>query len=224
MSYAPDSGAKADIPETSENRKSTRVIGLWNIACIPPIARLSETFHQVGLAIDHLDIWQTPIVEQRRPWRVPVFAPHPKQRHAVVNLGALPEPAAGLATTPRLKAPQEPHFAAWRIPELPRDHASAVPPRVFVSRAAPEVDMPAEAVDRLPAHAAEAGAQGVYPFPIRRGRRSEGGRQSALAVVAQPPRPAIGCSGQGSKRSRQAIGANGRAANRNRSPAAGSAA
>ncbi len=37
------------------------------MAFVPSIARLSNTFCQVGVAIDHLDIWQTSIVEQLRP-------------------------------------------------------------------------------------------------------------------------------------------------------------
>ena len=31
-------------------------------------------------------IWQAPIIEQLRPWRAPVFAPHPKQRTACPSL------------------------------------------------------------------------------------------------------------------------------------------
>ena len=41
----------------------------------------------MNVTIDYLEVWQAPIVEQCRPWRIPVFAPYPKQRDSVVNLG-----------------------------------------------------------------------------------------------------------------------------------------
>jgi hypothetical protein len=50
----------------------------------------------------------------------------------VVNLGAFPQPCAGFAATSRLQAPQGPGLVTWRIPELPCDHASAVPDRILV--------------------------------------------------------------------------------------------
>ena len=54
------------------------------------VARLGRAFCGVDIAVDRLKVGQTPIVEQLRPRGVPVFAPHPKQREAVVHLGALP--------------------------------------------------------------------------------------------------------------------------------------
>ena len=139
------------------------------------VARLGRAFCGVDIAIDHLKIWQAPIIEQLRPWRVPVFAPHPKQRHAVVNLGAFPQPSAGFAAASRLQAPQERGLATRRIPELPCDHAGAVPDRILVSAGIPQIDMPAEAINRLPANTAESGTLRVCAFPIGRRWRSECG-------------------------------------------------
>jgi hypothetical protein len=46
-------------------------------------------------------------------------------------------------------------MTARRIPELPRDHASAVPDCILVYACVPHIDMPTEAINRLTAHAAE---------------------------------------------------------------------
>jgi hypothetical protein len=54
------------------------------------VACLGRAFCDVDIAVDRLKVGQTPIVEQLRPWDVPVFAPHPKQRDAVVHLGDFP--------------------------------------------------------------------------------------------------------------------------------------
>jgi hypothetical protein len=44
----------------------------------------------MDVAIDYLKVWQTPKVEQLRPTQISMFAPHPKKRNAVVNLGTFP--------------------------------------------------------------------------------------------------------------------------------------
>ena len=119
------------------------------------MSRLDGTFCGVNVTIDYLEVWQAPIGEQIRPRRFPVFAPHPKQRDAVVNFGALPQPSAALAAAPRLQPPQEPGVVTRRVPKLPRDHTGAVPVRIHVGTAIPQIDMPTEAIDRLAAHAAE---------------------------------------------------------------------
>ena len=66
------------------------------------VPRLGGAFYDVDVAINHLEVWQAPIIEQRRPRRVAVFVPHPKQRDAVVNLGAFLQPPAGLTAAARL--------------------------------------------------------------------------------------------------------------------------
>jgi hypothetical protein len=53
------------------------------------VSRLNSAFCGVNVAIDYLEIWQAPIVEQIWPLRFPVFAPDPKQWHTVVNFRAL---------------------------------------------------------------------------------------------------------------------------------------
>ena len=141
----------------------------------------------MNVTIDYLEVWQAPIGEQIRPRRFPVFAPHPKQRDAVVNFGALPPPSAALAAAPRLQPPQEPDVVTWRVPKLPRDHTGAVPVRIHVGTAIPQIDMPTEAIDRLAAHAAESRTLRICAFAIGRGWRSICGRQSMVAVIAELP-------------------------------------
>jgi hypothetical protein len=111
-----------------------------------------------------LGIWQAPIAQQFRPWCFPVLGPHPKQRDTVVNFSVLPQPSAALPAAPSLQPPEEPGAAIRRIPKLPRDHAGAVPVRIHVSAAIPQIDMPAEAIDRLAAHAAGSPTFGVCAF------------------------------------------------------------
>ena len=102
-----------------------------------PVVRLGRAFGGVSVTIDRLQVGQAPIVEQRWPWRIAPFAPHPKQRHSVIDLGGLPEPSAALGAAPDLQAAQKSHFVARCIPELPRDHAGAVPVRFFVCTTRP---------------------------------------------------------------------------------------
>jgi hypothetical protein len=112
-----------------------------------------------------------------------------------------------LSAAPTLETPQQLDLATRRIPELPGDHASAVPHRILVGTPLPKVNVPAKAVDRLPAHAAESWTQCVFGFTVRRRRRAEGERQAAPAV-SEPPSPATGRLAASRKCSRQAIGAN----------------
>ena len=101
--------------------------------CSASVSRLDGAFCGVNIAINYLEVRQAPIGEQLRPRRSPVFAPHPKQRHAMINFGALPQSSAALAAATRLQPPQEPGVAARRVPKLPRDHTGAVPGCVHVS-------------------------------------------------------------------------------------------
>ena len=156
-----------------------------------PVPRFGRAFHSVDVAIDHLKVWQTPKIEQTRPGRVSVFAPDAEKRDAMVNFGIPPQPPAALSAPPTLDAPQQLNLGIGRIPELPGDHASAVPHRILVGTALPKVNVPAKAVDRLPAHAAESWTQCVFGFTVRRRRRAEGERQAAPAV-SEPPSPATG--------------------------------
>ena len=105
----------------------------------------------MNIAIDYLEVWQAPIGEQLRPRRSPVFAPDPKQWHAVINVGALPQPSAALAAPPPLQPPEEPGVAIRHVPKLPRDNTGAMPVRLHVSAAIPQIEMPTEAIDRLAA-------------------------------------------------------------------------
>src|SRR5262245_315650 len=156
-------------------------------ACGASVSRLDGTFFRVNVTIDYLEVGQAPIGEQIRPRRFPVFAPHPKQRDAVVNFGILPQPSAALAAAQRLQPPQEPGVVTRHVPKLPRDHTGAMPSRIHVGAATPKIDMPTEAIDRLAAHAAESWTLHVCAFAIGVRSSSICGRQSMLAVIAELP-------------------------------------
>ena len=143
--------------------------------------RLDGAFCGVNIAINYLEVRQAPIAEQIRPRRFRCSLQHPKQRNAVVNFGALPQPSATLAAAPPLQPPEEPGVAIRHVPKLPRDHTGAMPVRVHVSAAVPEIDMPTEAIDRLAAHAAESRTL-VYA-------RSRYGAGGALYVAGNPSLP-----------------------------------
>ena len=114
-------------------------------------------------------------------------------------------PPCGAA--PRLQAAQQRRFAARRVPELPGDHAGAVPGGILVRAAAPQIDMPAETEHRLTADAAKAGTARIFGFAIRRRRYPERRRQAALALIGEAPGPGLGRAALGGQRPRQAIGA-----------------
>jgi hypothetical protein len=95
-----------------------------------------------------------------------------------------------LTAPPRLQAAEETSLATRRIPEFPRNHAGAVPIRVFVGADIPQINMPAKAINGLPAHAAESSSARIGALSIRRRRCSEGGRQTTFAVAAKLSCPA----------------------------------
>src|SRR6516164_508837 len=64
-----------------------------------------------------------------------------------------------------------------------------VPVGILVSAAVPQIDMPAEAINGLAAHAAEAGTLREGVLSIWRGRRSECDRQTAFAIATELPLP-----------------------------------
>ena len=76
-------------------------------ACGASVLRLDGAFCGVNIAINYLEVRQAPIAQQVRPRRFPVLVPNPKQRNAVVDFGALPQPSAALAAAPPLQAPEE---------------------------------------------------------------------------------------------------------------------
>ena len=88
----------------------------------------------------------------------------------------VPAPFARLTASPRLQAAEERSLAARRIPEFPRNYTGAVPIRVLVRAGIPQINMPAKAINGLPADAAESSSTRIGALSIRRWRRSEGRR------------------------------------------------
>jgi hypothetical protein len=76
----------------------------------------------MGIAIDDLQVRHAPVAEQRRPRHVAVLAPHAEQRHAVVDLGGLPQPPTGLGAAALLQARRcvESGGRLWKTAEV--DH------------------------------------------------------------------------------------------------------
>ena len=58
-----------------------------------PVPRFCRAFNRVEIAINHLKVGQSPKIEQSRPGRVSVFAPHPIERDAMVHFGVPPQTA-----------------------------------------------------------------------------------------------------------------------------------
>jgi hypothetical protein len=50
----------------------------------------------VDVAIDYLEVWQSPVVEQLRPSFIAMVAPDLKQGDAMIYLGVPPKPSACL--------------------------------------------------------------------------------------------------------------------------------
>ena len=72
---------------------------------------------RVPASAAHFAVWASRLItcrlgkpqndKQRRPVHVAMLAPHPEQRHAVIDLGGLPQPRAGLGAAALLQAAQQ---------------------------------------------------------------------------------------------------------------------
>ena len=114
-----------------------------------------------------------------------MVTPDPKQRDPVIYLSIPPEPSTCLTAAPPLEATQEWRLAIRCVPELPGNDTSTVPDRILVRSAVPQVDVPAESVNRLAANAAKTRAQTVGSLAVRSRRHAECCRQPSFAVF--PP-------------------------------------
>ena len=112
----------------------------------------------MNVAINHLKVGKSPIAKQFRPPFIPMVTPDLKQRDPVIDLGLLPEPGACLPASPPLEATEETCLTIWCVPELPGNNASTMPYRIFIWPGVPQILVPAELVNWLPADAAKAGA------------------------------------------------------------------
>src|SRR5262245_25447834 len=119
-----------------------------------------------------------------------MVAPDSKQCDSVVDLGVLPQPSTCLAAAPSLEATQKCGLTIRCIPELPSHNAGAVPCRILVWPGAPQILMPAESINRLPADATEARTQAVGALSVRSRWGSECRRQPSFWILADPPGPA----------------------------------
>src|SRR5262249_61578498 len=118
----------------------------------------------------------------------------PDRGDGLFDLGLLPQPAAGLAAAAALQPSQQRRVIARAGPQIPGDHAGGMPGGVVVHAAIPQVDMPAEAIDRLATDATEAGTARKARLAIRRRREAEARRPFVgplgLGVPAPPGRRA----------------------------------
>jgi hypothetical protein len=67
-----------------------------------PKPRLVGAFCGVDVAVDDLQVGQSPVAEQLRPSFIPMVTPDTKQRDPVIYLRILPEPPACLTAAPAL--------------------------------------------------------------------------------------------------------------------------
>src|SRR5215510_2321437 len=149
------------------------------------MAGLGRALGHVGLAVDHLQVWQAPVIQKLRPRQVALLLEHLEQRHAMIDFGGLQEPFAALAAAPLLQAAKQPHMVARRAPEVPGGDAGRVPLGFVVWPGVPEIDMPAEPVDRLSAYAAETAAAREGVLTIRGRRLPEALWQVGIAALGQ---------------------------------------
>src|SRR5437660_2229586 len=98
-------------------------------------------------------------------------------------------------------------MVARRAPEVPGGDAGRVPLGFAVRPGLPEVDMPAEPVDRLSAHAAETAAAREGVLAIGGRRLPEALRQIPGAALVKPPSPAHGRAAFGRQRAGEPVGA-----------------
>ena len=173
-------------------------VRLFKRACSSSISRLNGALCCVDVAIDYLEVWQTPVGEQRRPRNGSVVLPYSKQRHTVIYFGVPPQPSTCLAAAPPLKATQERCLVIRCAPKLPGDDTSTMPRRILVWSGVPQILVPAESIDGLTADAAKALTQVVGSLSERSRRRSECCRQSSFATLTDPPCPPSWSSGPGS--------------------------
>src|SRR5690349_10021602 len=95
-----------------------------------------------------------------------------------------------------------------RRPELPRGHTGLVPGCPPARTAiAPDVPMPAIAIDGLPADAAEAVPAPMLGLAIGRRRRPEMSRKSVATVDVESPRPSVRSARLRCERAREPVGA-----------------
>ena len=123
-----------------------------------PVPRFGRAFSGMDVAINHLKVGQSPIAEQFRPPFIPMVTPDLKQRDPVIDLCVLPQASASLAAAPSLQATQDRCLTIRCVPELPGNDASTMPDSILVRPAPPQILVPTELVNGLPADAAKAGA------------------------------------------------------------------
>ena len=172
---------------------------------------LFGAFLRMGVAVDHLQIGQAPKAEKPRPWHVAMLAPELEERQLVVDLGVSQKPLAARCATVLLPPLEERHLIARRVPQPPSRHAGRVPFGVSVWAGAPEILMPAEAVDLLAADTAMALAERESLFAIRRGGRPKALRQPGRRGFTQTlrrdrPAPAFRRAASRRERPGQTIG------------------
>ena len=124
----------------------------------------------------------------------------------MVDLGGPAQALAAFTATARLQMLQHADEIARPAPQLPGDHAGRMPACFPVRAGLPKVGMPAETVDRLPAHAAGARTAREGGLPKRRRRRPKSCRQPFVAPAPQAPGPSGRRTAAGRKRARQPVG------------------
>ena len=121
----------------------------------------------------------------------------------MVDFGAAEQAPAGQRTTSSLQAAQDAKLTGRRRPELPGRNAARMPLRAAIGAGVlPNVDMPAEAEDRLAANTAEARAAVMGGFAEWSRRRTKPAGRRSLPT----PVPVRRCLAPPRERTREAVG------------------
>ena len=96
----------------------------------------------------------------------------------------------------------------WAHSRIARRSRRRKPGGILVHPLVPQINVPPVSMYRLAAHATKTWTLSVCAFAIGRRRYPECCWQSAFAVLAKPPGPAVWCPAVGSERAGQTISAN----------------
>src|SRR5215831_2817389 len=134
--------------------------------CDAAEAGFVRALRHVDVPVDGLQMGQAPEPQQGWPGGVAMFAPHAEQGHAMVDLSRPPQSAAALRAPPALEPLEQADVVARGGPQIPGDDARRMPDGIPVRSPLPQITMPSESVDWLPAYAAKPWAAPVGGLAI----------------------------------------------------------
>ena len=161
----------------------------------------------MNVAVDDLQISHPPKIEERRPRKATVLAPHAEEWHAMIDFRGLSQSGAGFGTASILQTLEQLNLVAGSRPEIPGGDTGCMPARVQVWPAAPKIDVPSKRIGRLPAHAAETRTAGQGALAKWCRRYAKACRQIVFpSCRPEAPGPSLRSAGSSGERAGQAVG------------------